>query len=418
MLNDPTIDHMVSMGWSPFSEPNRMGDWYEPTADNKWNWTEAGKRFKNNGYTRNDLEGLLGVYPYMQRILDILDARNYDWDAKNLTKDEMQKLVEMTPEWAKTTRYLYDPTEGLQRRKDYIARRRGIAGADQDEDFLKTWEALGKFVPQDDGTWTYEVNPDKLEEFNKTFKTRREDGILGTMFDVLVPSNPRNIRYLLDEKGKPTGDILTDEDAKGYEQVGPSRMFYTAGSNRFSPGYNNNISYWRKKTEDSSASGNGNDKSNYLTVGWQPKTDLQSYMLGAMPGLTGLGMMLGRGVPDMSETDNAVAAYERSTGTMIAPHLTHGLIRPAIIDPRVTYNNMNAQRLGTNRLLRNTDFGPSQGAYILANDNNYISRMGQAMINNWKENRAQEQTAAGFNRDTATTNANILNQVDQFNAQT
>ena len=50
------------------------------------------------------------------------------------------------------------------------------------------------------------------------------------------------------------------------------------------------------------------------------------------------------------------------------------------------------------------------------NDANSINQIGQAMINNWKENRAQEQAAAAFNRETNTTNANILNQVDQFNA--
>lgn len=137
-----------------------------------------------------------------------------------------------------------------------------------------------------------------------------------------------------------------------------------------------------------------------------------------MPGLTGLGMMLGRGAPDMSGLDAAVAAYERNTGTMVAPHLTHGLIRPAIIDPRITRNSMNQSRLGTNRLLMNTGASPSRGATILANDANSINQLGQAMIENWKANRAQEQAAAAFNRETNTTNANILNQVDQFNAQT
>jgi hypothetical protein len=79
---------------------------------------------------------------------------------------------------------------------------------------------------------------------------------------------------------------------------------------------------------------------------------------------------------------------------------------------------MNQSRLGTNRLLMNTGASPSRGATILANDANSINQLGQAMIENWKANRAQEQAAAGFNRETATTNANILNQVDQFNAQT
>ena len=145
--------------------------------------------------------------------------------------------------------------------------------------------------------------------------------------------------------------------------------------------------------------------------------DWTGLALGVAPGLTGLAMQLGRGAPDMSELDKAVVAYERNTGTMIAPHLTHGLIRPAIIDPRVTENNLNARRLGTNRLLMNTGSTPSRGATILANDANTIGQLGQAMINNWRENRQQEQAAADFNRNTATTNAQFLNAGDQFNAK-
>lgn len=43
--------------------------------------------------------------------------------------------------------------------------------------------------------------------------------------------------------------------------------------------------------------------------------------------------------------------------------------------------------------------------------------MGQNDLRDWLANREQEQKAAQFNRETATTNANILNATDQFNAQ-
>ena len=222
-----------------------------------------------------------------------------------------------------------------------------------------------------------------------------------------------NRYWVKDDKGnyvQMTG--IADGDKDKYIAINKDPYKVTIGGNNY------NDYYYRLKTDVDNAATAADEESNYLTVGWKPKTDWKDYMYGALPGLTGLGMMLGRGAPDMSGLDAAVAAYERNTGTMIAPHLTHGLIRPAIIDPRVTENNLNARRLGTNRLLMNTGASPSRGATILANDANTIGQLGQAMINNWKENRAQEQAAAAFNRETATTNANILNQVDQFNART
>lgn len=43
--------------------------------------------------------------------------------------------------------------------------------------------------------------------------------------------------------------------------------------------------------------------------------------------------------------------------------------------------------------------------------------MGLQHMQDWLANRQQEQQAAAFNRETNTTNANILNATDQFNAQ-
>lgn len=205
---------------------------------------------------------------------------------------------------------------------------------------------------------------------------------------------------------------IADADKDKYIAINTNPYQVTVDNNNY------NDYYYRLKTDADNAATTADNESNYLTVGWKPKMDWTGLALGVAPGLTGLAMQLGRGAPDMSELDKAVAAYERNTGTMIAPHLTHGLIRPAIIDPRVTENSLNARRLGTNRLLMNTGSTPSRGATILANDANTIGQLGQAMINNWRENRQQEQAAAAFNRETNTTNANILNQVDQFNAQT
>ena len=236
----------------------------------------------------------------------------------------------------------------------------------------------------------------------------------GDMYN--TPDGPLSRDVYIDQD---TGDIMYSKPGSDWTQVGNPYSSFINGTDDKDPGYNQNIYFYKRNgSATSDSSDNTTDESNYLTVGWKPKIDYTGLALGVAPGLTGLAMQLGRGAPDMSELDKAVAAYERNTGTMVAPHLTHGLIRPAIIDPRVTENSLNARRLGTNRLLMNTGSTPSRGATILANDANTIGQLGQAMINNWRENRQQEQAAAAFNRETNTTNANILNQVDQFNAQT
>lgn len=38
-LNDPTIDLLVSQGWTPFGRREEIGDWYEPTNGSDFDWT-------------------------------------------------------------------------------------------------------------------------------------------------------------------------------------------------------------------------------------------------------------------------------------------------------------------------------------------------------------------------------------------
>lgn len=218
-----------------------------------------------------------------------------------------------------------------------------------------------------------------------------------------------------------TGEVLTAEPGKdsGYTLVGNPLSSYVAATTDNPNDYNQTIRFYTKKGNGNNSNSNSNnpDFSELEPIRNDTGIDWGGLGFAAAGPLMGLGLQYAF-KPDTRKLDEAVAAYERNTGTMIAPHLTHGLIRPAIIDPRVVSNSMNQSRLGTNRLLMNTGASPSRGATILANDANSINQLGQAMIENWKANRAQEQAAATFNRETATTNANILNQVDQFNAQT
>lgn len=136
-----------------------------------------------------------------------------------------------------------------------------------------------------------------------------------------------------------------------------------------------------------------------------------------LPGLTGLTFQIAQGKPDTSGLDAAAAFADRYAGIMAPPHLTHGLMTPAIIDPRVTHNTANASRLGVNRTLRNTGSAPSQAASILANDTNYQHQMGQNDLRDWLANREQEQKATTFNEGVARANATFLNDIDKFNTQ-
>lgn len=140
-------------------------------------------------------------------------------------------------------------------------------------------------------------------------------------------------------------------------------------------------------------------------------------MLGALPGLTGLGMMFAQGRPDMSGIEAAANAYANSMGTMAPVHLSHGLLKPDYTDIRNNHNMLNASRLGTNRILKNTGPAPSQAANILVNDIRYQQQMGQNDLRDIAYNAAQRKEATTFNSDMAKTNATFLNQGDQFNAQ-
>lgn len=419
-VTDPIVKHLIKNGWNPFdsalSNPDR---WFENSAGEAINWGDAGQ-YKTNGYDEAVLKAMAERYPHIKYALEH-GLKNHDFSKGNVKKEDLFKALSEAPEWKETEQYLYDPDNGLARRLGYIARRRGIAAndGDTDEKFLNKWNTFGDFTLGDDGRYTYTLKDGKQADFDAAFKKAREDGLIGTMYDVRVPAATKPYRYLLDENGNPTDDLLFD--TTGYEQVGNPYSYYTLGKDgTFDPNINNEITYWRKKTGAGTYSNGADgttDESKYLTVGWTPKTNYTDYLFGALPGLTGLGMMLGQGQPDTSGLEAIANSYSSGLNTMAPIHLTHGQIKPAIIDPRVTYNTANAQRLGTNRMLRNTGSAPSQAATILANDANYQNQIGEMFLKDWLTNRQQEQAAADFNRNTATTNAQFLNAGDQFNAK-
>lgn len=331
---------------------------------------------------------------------------------KKLNDNELAARLEQVQEYIDYTNYLKKnwDTQDVKDRIGELATRGSIAA--------------GNLVEQRNGKWEYKsgVTQKTVQDViqnqrhdaydpNAGKNNNKAKNALGLWHFTPGFETARENRYWL-KKDDGTYELMTGKpDDSNYSLINTNPYNVTSKNRNYSD-------YYYQAGAGTTASADDTDESNYLTVGWKPKIDYTGLALGVAPGLTGLAMQLGRGAPDMSELDKAVAAYERNTGTMIAPHLTHGLIRPAIIDPRVTENSLNARRLGTNRLLMNTGSTPSRGATILANDANTIGQLGQAMINNWRENRQQEQAAAAFNKETNTTNANILNQVDQFNAQT
>lgn len=167
------------------------------------------------------------------------------------------------------------------------------------------------------GLWHY--TPEKAENWQDRYWIKNTDGT----YDL--------------RSGKPS-----DEEFVLMNPNSPYKV--TKGTNNF------NDYYYQAKSEAEKAA-NGNRDTEYMTVGWEPKTNWTDYTLGMLPGLTGLAFQIGMGKPNTSGLDAAEAYAERYSGIMAPPHLTHGYIKPAIIDPRVRENTMNARRLGTNRIL-------------------------------------------------------------------
>ena len=276
------------------------------------------------------------------------------------------------------------------------------------------------------GKWEYKDklgNEDLTSELiKKTIRANREDATpanannkQGSATGMFHASHERADKWedrYWRENPDGTYEIMTGKpDMNEYELINSTPYGVTVQDKNY------NDYYVKAKGNASTGSANGNNTTEYMTVGWEPKTNWTDYTLGMLPGLTGLAFQIGQGKPDTSGLDAAEAYAERYSGIMAPPHLTHGYIQPAIIDPRVRENTMNARRLGTNRVLRNTGPSPSQAANILISDANYMGQMGLQGMQDWLANRQQEQQAAAFNRETNTTNANILNATDQFNAQ-
>lgn len=357
------------MNYDPLNPPQNTDRWFEADEGQNINWTQA-SRFKD-GYTRQDLVDLKTYYPYLESIISRLDEKNYDWNNK-LSPQDLMDLINRDTRWVKTNNYL---KQSLNNRAAYIARRRDLDPNDDDTSFMDKWKNYGNFEMGEDGKWKYTVTSGKEKDFDEAFWKSRNDGLLGAMYDVMVPAETASQNYELDENGNPTGKILLSTD--GYTKVGDPYSFYTKNNkDPYAPYINNQITYWKKsKTSTNGAAGN-EDTSNYPIVGYKPQTYWTDYTLGMLPGLTGLALQLSQGKPDTSGLDAAAAFADRYAGIMAPPHLTHGLMKPAIIDPRVGNNTDNARRLGVNRMLRNTGSAPSQGATILANDMNYQTQMG------------------------------------------
>lgn len=280
-VKNPTIKHLLKQGWTPFNNGVVANeDWYEDKAGDADNWMQAG-RYKTNGYNQDDLTALAARYPYMQDVINS-NFTDRDWKKQgNITPKEMQAAIDGSAMWRSTNQWLADPTYGQQRMVDYITRRRNLDKESVDTRFIDKWNQYGTFVDDGNGNYTYRLKDEDGigDKFSQAFWKARGDGLLGTMFDVRVPANPVTHNFILDENGNPTDIESFDPEADGYVRVGNPYTFYTTGTdenNTFAPGVNNTISYWRKN--DSQLAGNSSNdvadnNSNYLTVGWQPKTD-------------------------------------------------------------------------------------------------------------------------------------------------
>jgi flagellar biosynthesis GTPase FlhF len=363
---DPKIKALFARGYDPLNPPENTDQWFEPTAGENIDWGQAAQ-FKANGYTRENLEDMAPYLPYLQDIITQLDNSGYNWD-NNLMPQDLMKRIQKDKRWRDTNTYL---KADQANRKDYLAQiyNRMDELGQEDTEFMKAWtekwkddkgkwhNPLGKFeFNNETGKYEYVLNKGMEDLFDQQFWAKRSDGLLGRMYNIRIPAQAVPQAYELDEKGNPTGKILLNTD--GYVQEGNTYSFYTKDpDNKYAPYINNQITYWKKKSDSSSSGKDG--KSTLLQTKLNPQTNVTDYIMGALPGFTGLALQLGQGKPDMSGIEAAANAYANSMGAMAPVHLTHGLITPTLTSSWNNHNMLNAERLGVNRLLRNTGPAPS-----------------------------------------------------------
>ena len=395
--------------------------WFEPTAGTgMYNWIDFKGSGKNGRkYDGNDIVGKEEFKKLQDAFPNTLGGLEY-YDG--ITLGEIHKAMRNSDDWIATQNYLRDPNKGAERRAAYMAE---VVKNNLDKktgrpskDFAPT--KIYDFIPVGGGKFKV-IRKKEVSEADelKFWDAVQDDQKYGDMYNTYHVPKSKTRYFVADGKG---GYKEYFTEPKGLTQVGSDLSSYIRGENEpadkiTGQGYNQTIKFYQAADESKNDETKDKDKTKYLKTAWNPKTDWTSYALGLTPGLTGLGMMLAQGKPDVSGLQAAADAYASNLGIMAPVHLTHGLMKPAIVDPRNTHNMLTASRLGTNRILRNTGSAPSQAATILANDMNYQQQMGQNDLRDWLANREQEQKAATFNEGVARANAQFLNQGDQFNAQ-
>jgi len=312
----------------------------------------------------------------------------------NMTREELEQALMSTDAWKKGTEWLKDEKNSAiyldailnspdtpQQAKDYAAR------------FRK------------DGQWTTDAH-----SFDDVYNSGQKVRFTypGTYWkNIPMMRRGKTVKNFLT---MPDGTMQEIADLDGLERVtgydwGDDKGDYTYTYYR-RKGDANPASPAQGNTDNGEKGGKGNE---YPDIEPVHKPEWMRYA-GVFGPAIGLGLWgAGVGKPDTSELDAAVNMTQGAP--MIADYKPIGnYLTYTPLDRDRYVNKLNAQAGATRRAIMNSGTTPSRAAAILASDNSYLGKVGDALIQGEDYNWNRRKDTETFNRETDRFNAEAFNR--------
>lgn len=402
----PEMKALFSLGWNPTKELLNSR-WYEGDAGNDVGWSQSygikeldrktfedyAKRYKNTiGWAVKN--GLLKAPE----------------EGKTISTKSIMEAMRQSPAWKNTDQWLYSD---IANQAAYLGMARGL-NPDDDTKFINRWSPYGSFSQGDDGRWVYTLRDNltdkEKEAFTNLFKGARSDANIGVMYNNFSDPDDVSDRYVIDDEGNLTR--LISDDLSGYVQVGNPTTWGDDAKD-----INRTVTFYKVKTPGDTGTDEGNDADSKPRRGVVPvydKNEALSYA-GLFKPAVGLTMQaLGIGKPDTSELDAAsrIGSPVLANAKYIGDYKEYNPEDFTFDD-----NALRSSQASVNRAFGNL-FAPvaTKEAGMLANTANHLAARADALHKGRMYNDSNLMQSKEFNRGTNQFNAQVFNQLGQFNA--
>lgn len=404
------LQNRLKVGWTPYSKPLEQR-WFEDYAGNAQGWSPS---YNKSSYTADEFNELAKRYDNTIGYAVRNGLLKVPTDGNTISAEDIVKVMRNTPRAIATDKWLFDDPNALRNQESYLGRVRKRAVMDDgtaDEKFINKWSQYGDFTQNSDGTYSYKYK-DNLTDAQKNEvkdlwnRSRWNDNWIGLMYDSFSDPEQLSTNYTFDSSGNPI--VLASTD--GYRKVGSS--FQWADEKNFR---NNLGQFWEKVNnndkDNTSNSANSTDPKSkrYRDVEPIHKADWMRYA-GVFGPAVGLGMQLaGVGKPDTSRLD--AIANSQGVAPIMADYRPIGdYLTYTPLDRDRYANKLNAQAGATRRAILNSSSSPSRSAAILAADNNFQNKLGEALLQGEDYNWNRKKDVGTFNRGTNQFNAEAFNR--------